>query len=139
MGHLTFSEKLRDTKVKEFSLQFMQRLLYDSNSLIVSQRFSSSLFSEYLSILTHSVWAKNGSLVIMSVALSVCLFSGCTFDNQMLIQFIYHSQDNGLLRNKKFQSIIAIYRPLDTGQVLLQDRAAFRFQIDIQTSDQQKG
>ena len=73
----------------------------------------------------------------MSVALSVCLFSGCTFDNQMLIQFIYHSQDEGLLRNKKFQSIIAIYRPLDTGQVL-QDRAAFRFQIDIQTSDQQK-
>ena len=133
-------EKLkRDTKVEEFSIQFMQRLLYDSNSLIVSQRFSSSLFSEYLSILTHSVWAKNGSLVIMSVALSVCLFSGCTFDNQMLIQFIYHSQDNGLLRNKKFQSIIAIYRPLDTGQVLLQDRAAFRFQIDIQTSDQQKG
>ena len=55
----------------------------------------------------------------------------------MLIQFIYHSQDDGLLRNKKFQSIIAIYRPLDTGQVL-QDRAAFRFQIDIQTSDQQK-
>ena len=99
MGHLTFSEKLRDTKVEEFSLQFMQRLLYDSNSLTVSQRFSSSLFSEYLSILTHSVWAKNGSLVIMSVALSVCLFSGCTFDNQMLIQFIYHSQDNGLLRN----------------------------------------
>ena len=117
----------------------MQRLLYDSNSLIVSQRFSPSLFSEYLNILTHSVGAKNGSLVIMSVALSVCLFSGCTFDNQMLIQFIYHSQDNGLLRNKKFQSIIAIYRPLDTGQVLLQDRAAFRFQIDIQTSDQQKG
>ena len=109
----------------------MQRLLYDSNSLIVSQRFSSSLFSEYLNILTHSVGAKNGSLVIMFVALSVCLLSGCTFDNQMLIQFIYHSQDNGLLRNKKFQSIIAIYRPLDTGQVLLQvqDRAAFRFQM----------